>query len=506
MPLAQLPTKGNDELKLLAILLLLASPAYAATIDTEGSIGSGGGGGFGGTMSSDLEMGNTPYSIDGGTGGLAFDPDNDDVNEVTIGTDGSISLSGSSSISSGAGGLDFTASNVIYVGISDTLSTVITNATAGDTLVLAAGTYTLPSTLTINKALTIIGQGYDSTIITGAFDSLAVIKGTASNIRINQLTAINTSSAAASTQVFLFDGTAGTVLTGIVLDRVKATFSSAGAGGHNPFEFQDASGSMVDCISSATASAGPSNGILLQANSTNEAAITLDIYNSSVSVSGTSGNTSGIISNANSAANPPTINVYGGNYVSTVSGGNGYGLRANGTSAVLNVFGSPKVSGTTADLAPTSSGTVNNYSATLVNNSTAAAVTALGNHWVGDLTVNGSDITLGTAGVKLSGDGDGALEILGLSAGSDECLSINVDDTANTAELTNCASSSALSALKISGMALSLDIGTGVGQATLDGSTGGCLMLRDTDDAGWTECDALDGTLSCSTDADGICD
>lgn len=53
---------------------------------------------------------------------------------------------------------------------------------------------------------------------------------------------------------------------------------------------------------------------------------------------------------------------------------------------------------------------------------------------------------------------------------------------------------------------LSLDVGTGAGQATLDGSTGGCIMLRDTDDAGWTECDALDGVLSCSIDVDGICD
>ena len=51
-----------------------------------------------------------------------------------------------------------------------------------------------------------------------------------------------------------------------------------------------------------------------------------------------------------------------------------------------------------------------------------------------------------------------------------------------------------------------IDKGTGVGQVTIDGSTGACLMLRDTDDAGWTECDALDGTLTCSVDADGICD
>jgi len=53
---------------------------------------------------------------------------------------------------------------------------------------------------------------------------------------------------------------------------------------------------------------------------------------------------------------------------------------------------------------------------------------------------------------------------------------------------------------------LHLDKGTGVGQVTLDGSTGGCLMIRDTDDGGWTECDALDGVMTCSIDADGVCD
>lgn len=53
---------------------------------------------------------------------------------------------------------------------------------------------------------------------------------------------------------------------------------------------------------------------------------------------------------------------------------------------------------------------------------------------------------------------------------------------------------------------LAIDKGTGYGQVTADGSSGGCLMFRDTDDAGWTECTFLDGVMSCSTDADGTCD
>lgn len=44
-------------------------------------------------------------------------------------------------------------------------------------------------------------------------------------------------------------------------------------------------------------------------------------------------------------------------------------------------------------------------------------------------------------------------------------------------------------------------------QAFLGKSTNvGCLMMRDTDDAGWSECTILNGTLSCGTDADGVCD
>jgi len=44
-------------------------------------------------------------------------------------------------------------------------------------------------------------------------------------------------------------------------------------------------------------------------------------------------------------------------------------------------------------------------------------------------------------------------------------------------------------------------------QLTLNGTTaGGCVMFQDTDGAGCTECDALNGTLTCSTDADCVCD
>jgi hypothetical protein len=40
----------------------------------------------------------------------------------------------------------------------------------------------------------------------------------------------------------------------------------------------------------------------------------------------------------------------------------------------------------------------------------------------------------------------------------------------------------------------------------LDSVSGGCIMMRDTDDAGWTEIFTLNGAITGTVDADGICD
>jgi len=39
----------------------------------------------------------------------------------------------------------------------------------------------------------------------------------------------------------------------------------------------------------------------------------------------------------------------------------------------------------------------------------------------------------------------------------------------------------------------------------IDGERGGCLIFRDTDNSGWTQCNALNGIITCQTDTDGKC-
>lgn len=67
-----------------------------------------------------------------------------------------------------------------------------------------------------------------------------------------------------------------------------------------------------------------------------------------------------------------------------------------------------------------------------------------------------SSIDFGTAGVKLSQDGDGALTILGMGNGSDEDLTLNFDDTANTVVVSSSTGVTVLSAPTIQASVLSV--------------------------------------------------
>ncbi len=81
------------------------------------------------------------------------------------------------------------------------------------------------------------------------------------------------------------------------------------------------------------------------------------------------------------------------------------------------------------------------------------------------------DITLHSAGVKLTGDGDGALTILGLGNGYDEDLTFNFDDVENTVGVTT-----STGVTKINFGSINIDAGTVTASLTgnASGSSGSC--------------------------------
>jgi len=57
------------------------------------------------------------------------------------------------------GPVDWSAGNVTYVPLAGDIQTYVTAATAGDTLILASGVYTITALITISKQINIVGQG-----------------------------------------------------------------------------------------------------------------------------------------------------------------------------------------------------------------------------------------------------------------------------------------------------------------------------------------------------------
>src|SRR3990167_4064725 len=113
----------------------------------------------------------------------------------------------------------------------------------------------------------------------------------------------------------------------------------------------------------------------------------------------------------------------------------------------------------------------------------------------------GDSLNLNPAGVRLSSDGDGAITFLGLGDGSDEDLTINLDDTANTAVVT---ASTGGTGLSLSAINLLVGNGTpaapglafvtapGVGFSRLSTSRmgiSGTLTLQTSNSLGWSDAD-----------------
>jgi hypothetical protein len=94
--------------------------------------------------------------------------------------------------------IDWTGGNITYVPLGGNLQTYIDNATAGDTLILGSGTYTITTSTLVNKQINIVGQGHagfatvpitprHGTLILSATSSVTAFLISSDNVRISNL-------------------------------------------------------------------------------------------------------------------------------------------------------------------------------------------------------------------------------------------------------------------------------------------------------------------------------
>ena len=121
------------------------------------------------------------------------------------------------------GNIEWAGGNVTYVPIGADINTYITNATAGDTLVLSSGTYTVTTEIAINKSIYIKGQGISATTIASSSAGIKAINVSSSNVRITDLNIIHTGTG--STYGISISGN----ITSITLRNIVIVMSGAGA-------------------------------------------------------------------------------------------------------------------------------------------------------------------------------------------------------------------------------------------------------------------------------------
>ena len=257
--------------------------------------------------------------------------------------------------------MDWAAGNVTYVPSGASIATYITNATAGDTLQLAAGTYTITDDIDVTKAVNIVGQGIGKTIINNATANVDVFVLSISNIRISDLTITNSGGTNYKASI----KSSGN-LTGIVLENIRIVDSKTGTAAKYALYLLDTS-AVITNVYGSTAGTGGAAFVFATDGSANAATtITLtDCYGIS-----TGATSSGISSLDLSSSFDCLVYAYGGYFEGITTGV----LASNGADAFLYAYGST-LKGGTQDVLQANSATVTLYDCTLVNGTTSGTIT-----------------------------------------------------------------------------------------------------------------------------------
>jgi len=283
---------------------------------------------------------------------------------------------------------------VTYVPIGGNIQAYVTAATAGDTLILGAGTYVVTATITVNKAILIKGQGLSATKVTTATADLAVFTLTASSARITDLYIGNTGT-----------GTSYGIFVGDGLTQLQVSFVIAVLGG-NGLKYgiwSQSSITVSNCEMYITSADLNSNGLMIYNDSAATANISANIQNVRVLSTGATLNNRGIVFNNNNTTKTIAGNVTNCNLTAYASTGvTDIALYVNSTTTfnvTVNAYNS-LFSGADSDVTVISTNSCTLTNCTLVNGTVTGTVVYSGTQVVGK--VNGN--TVSATGIILTSD------------------------------------------------------------------------------------------------------
>lgn len=287
----------------------------------------------------------------------------DAIAPADIGAAASGANSDITSLTGLTGQVDHAGANVTYLPANADLAAAVTAASAGDTLVLASGTYTLSATLEIDKQLCLRGQGAYATTLTYAGTLLEI---TADTVIVEDLSLTNTGTGPA----ILYDGAIGGRL-------LSARISNSGAGDRGAVRYLNAGGVVWQVSATAASTDGAGYGVQMDGSDAATRSTTVEVLDSQINASGaTTGY--GLEAKRTSGATYSHTLTARRSSVAASGAGTSYGAYCSGASVSVNVS-QTTVSGSTKDLKRTN-GTLGVNGAALANGTSEGTITWAGKH------------------------------------------------------------------------------------------------------------------------------
>ena len=286
---------------------------------------------------------------------------------------------------------------VSYVPVGGNIQAYVTAATAGDTLILGAGTYTVTSTITVDKAILIKGQGLSATKVVTSTADLAVFTLAASTARVSDLYVGNTGTGTS------FAFYAGDGLSQLQISNVIAVL---GGNGLKYGIWSQSSITVSNCEMYITSANLNSNGVMIYNDNAATVNISANIQNVRVLSTGATLNNRGIVFNNNdTSAGAFTIagNVTNCNLTAYASTGvTDIALYVNSTTTnnvTVNAYNS-LFNGADSDVTVIGTNSCTLSNCTLTHGTATGTVVYAGTQVVAKL--NGNTITTGTGVLTLA--------------------------------------------------------------------------------------------------------
>jgi len=254
---------------------------------------------------------------------------------------------------------EWVTGNSVYVPISGDIETAIAAATAGDTIVLAAGTYTIDNVITISQKINIVGQGIGETMLDFTNTSGDCVDINAET-RFANMSITHSVTRTGDGQIFVASADCW-------FENIEITNTATGAY-YCPTFKDDGVITMNIRNCRQVASGGGTYKYFINTG----AASTFNIYNCQATVADcTLANAGNVLIRCGTAS--AVVNVYGGKYASATNLTGGIVRISNGA---LNSYGATfDGSGATGFDVKHEGGTVTLYDTTLVNNTTSGTIT-----------------------------------------------------------------------------------------------------------------------------------